>query len=162
MENEDGRGGRSLGKENGCEGVNGVLKILAGSVPLAIAAAVAGIFAVVELSEADRSRLEWDQHTRKAGIYEVILKSLDGFYENAQDPRRKKEEVLRALRLCELHCADEVVRAGNAFLDTVAVGAGASEEEQQRAMAAFRQRLRRDLQPSTALSLEEFRVWGSR
>ena len=139
-----------------------VWNTLATTAPLAIAAAVAGIFAVLELSEAERSRLEWDQHTRKAAIYEGILKSVDGFYENAEAPRRKKEEVLRALRLCELHCPDEVVKAGNSFLKTVAVGARASEEEQQRALAEFRMGLRRDLQPTTELSLEDFGVWGSR
>ena len=135
---------------------------LAATVPLAIAAAVAGIFAVLELSEAERSRLAWDQHTRKAEIYEGILKSVDGFYEKLKDQRRKKQEVLRALRLCELHCPDEVVKAGNAFLKTVAVGAKASEEEQQRALAEFRMGLRRDLQPATELSLEDLGVWGSR
>ena len=142
--------------------MNRVWNILATTVPLAIAATVTGIFAVFELSEAERSRLEWDQHTRKAEIYEGILESVDGFYENAQDQRRKKEEVLRALRLCELHCPDEVVKAGNAFLKTVAVGARASEEERQRTLAEFRLGLRRDLRPATDLSLGDFGVWGSR
>ena len=133
---------------------------LAVTVPL-IAAIIAGIFAVLQLSEAERSRLEWDQHTRKAEIYGGILESVNGFYENALDQRSKKEEVLRALRLCELHCPDVVVKAGNAFLKTVAVGVKASEEEQQRALAEFRLELRRDLQPSTKLSFEDFGVWIS-
>ena len=142
--------------------------ILAATVPLAIAAAIAGIFAVLELSEAERSRLEWDQHTRKAEVYEEILKSLDGFFEKTFDQqskefaieqRKKKEEVLRALRLCELHCPDVVVKAGNVFLKTVAVGTKTSEEEQQRALAEFRLGLRRDLQPSTELSHEDFGLW---
>ena len=141
--------------------MNRLLKILAASVPLA-AAAVAGYFAVLELSEAERKRLEWDQYVRKAEVYEEILTSLDGFYENAQDRRRKKDEVLRALRLCELHCPDEVVKAGNAFLKTVAVGAKDSEDEQQRALAELRLGLRRDLQPETKLSTDDFGVWGSK
>ena len=141
--------------------MNRLLKILAASVPLA-AAAVAGYFAVLELSEAERKRLEWDQYVRKAEVYEEILTSLDGFYENAQDRRRKKDEVLRALRLCELHCPDEVVKAGNAFLKTVAVGAKDSEDEQQRALAELRLGLRRDLQPETELSTGDFGVWGSK
>ena len=58
------------------EGVNRVCNTLAKTVPLAIATAIAGIFAVVELSEVERSRLEWDQHTRKAEIYGEILKSV--------------------------------------------------------------------------------------
>ena len=142
--------------------MNNVWNILSASLPLAVAAAVAGIFAVVELSESEWNRLEWDQRVRRSEIYEGILKSVDGFYESAPDQRRKKGEVLKALRLCELHCPDEVVRAGNVFLKSVAVGAEASEDEQQRALAAFRLGLRRDLQPDTELSNEEFYTWGSR
>ena len=115
-----------------------------------------------KLSEGERQRLEWDRHVRKAGIYAAILKSIDGFYERAEHPRRKKENVLAAMRLCELHCPDQVIKAGNAFIEKVAVGAKASEGEQQRALAAFRLSLRRDLQPKTELSIEDFRIWGSR
>lgn len=142
--------------------MNWLWKVLAASVPLLVAAAAAGVFALWELTEAEQKRLEWDQHTRKAEIYADILKSMDGFFENADRQRGKKDEVLRALRLCELYCPDDVVRAGNAFLGTVAVGANASEEEQQRALAAFRLGLRRDLQPATGLAIEDFRTWGSR
>ena len=118
-------------------------------------------FAVYKLYGVEQQRLEWDQYIRKARTYEDILKSLDGFYEGVTNARRKKNEVIKAFRLCELHCPDEVIRAGNAFLATVAVGARSSEEQQQSTMKAFRLGLRRDLKPETELSIKELRAWNS-
>lgn len=135
-------------------------QLLTVTIPL-LAVLIPGAIAVWELSSVQRRQLEWDRHVRKAGIYAAILKSIDGFYERAEQPREKKENVLAAMRLCELHCPDKVIEAGNAFLETVAVGAKASEEA-QRALATFRLRLRRDLQPETELSVKDFRSWGSR
>ena len=137
------------------------MKVLTTTIPL-LGVLFTVAFGIWELSEVTRKQLEWDRHVRKAEIYAAILKHMDGFYENTEDPRRKKGEVLKALRLCELHCPDEVIRAGNAFMETIAVGAKASEQEQQRTLAVFRLGLRRDLQPETELSLKDFRVWGNR
>ena len=127
-----------------------------------IAALVTGVFGIYGLGEAARQRLEWDQYTRKAEIYETVLREMGGFYENAKNARARKDKVLEAFRLCELHCPDQIIRAGNAFLNTVAVGARSSEEEQQQALGMLREEMRRDLWPESKLSIEEFRSWGSR
>ena len=135
--------------------------ILAGTVPLVIAV-VTGVFAMWELSEAEQSRLEWDKHVRKTEVYVEILESIEGFYESVEEQQTKRENFLKAFRLCELHCPDAVFRDGNAFLDTVAVGSQASEEEQRRALATFRLGLRRDLLPKSDVGMEEFRIWAAK
>ena len=135
--------------------------ILAGTGPLVIAV-VTGVFAIWELSETERNKLEWDKHVRKTEVYVEILGSIEGFYESVEEQKTKRERFLKVFRLCELHCPDAVFRDGNVFLDTVAVGSQASEEEQRRAHVAFRLGLRRDLLPETDVGMEEFRIWAAR
>lgn len=119
------------------------------------------VFGIWKLSKAQREKLDWDRYGRKASIYANILSSVDGFYEDTQDPQ-KKVEFLEALRLGELYAPDAVIRAGNTFLERVAVGSAASQEQKEQALALFRLGLRRDLQPKTRLSIKDFRIWGSR
>ena len=138
-------------------------KLASSAVLVALIGALCGVFlAVYELYKVEQQRLDWDQYIRKEKTYEEILKSLDGFYEGTTNAQRKKDVVIKALRLCELHCPDEVVRAGNAFLRTVSVGATSSEEQQQRRIKEFRLGLRRDLKPETELSIKDIELWSSK
>ena len=137
-----------------------MVKVLSNLIPLlAILGTVA--FGIWKHYKVERERLEWDRYERKAKIYTNILTYLEGFYGSADGQKEKKDEFLKALRLCELHCPDEIIKAGNAFLETVAVDANASDEEKERALAVFRLSLRRDLHPETDLSIENYRFWSS-
>ena len=120
---------------------------------------IPGAIGIWELSRVERRQLEWDQRVRKMVVYADILKSMEGFYENVENPQGKRGDYFKALRLCELHCPDDVIKAGNAFIKTVAVGAKTSQQEKRRALNLFRLGLRRDLQPETALSIKDFHNW---
>lgn len=125
-----------------------------------IASLLAGAFGVYQLWLVERQKFKWDQHIRKAEIYEAVSRAMNGFYEEVGS-KEKRAAALEEFRVCELVCPDHIVRAATGFLKTVAVGSGASEEDQQRALGELRLKMRRDLHPDTELSVEDFRIWGA-
>lgn len=108
----------------------------------------------------EHSKLKWEKHVRKEDRYRGFLESISGFYIASQD-REQKEKFLQELKLAWLYCPDNVIKAGNAFLDTVATGAESSDEEKERALAEFEMALRRDLHGKTKLTVGDHRDWRS-
>ena len=108
----------------------------------------------------EHSRLKWEKHIRKEDTYRALLESVGGFYVTSQD-EEQKEKFLQELRLAWLYCHDDVIKAGNAFLGTVATGAQFSDEEKERTLAEFVIALRRDLDGKTELTVEDHRNWRS-
>ena len=108
----------------------------------------------------ERSRLKWEKCIRKEDRYRGFLESIQGFYVTSQN-EEQKEKFLRELRLAWLYCPDDVIKAGNAFLGTVATGAQSSDEVKERALAEFEIALRRDLHGKTELTFEDHRIWHS-
>ena len=109
----------------------------------------------------ERSRLKWEKHMRKEDTYRALLESVDGFYVTSQQDKEQKGKFLQELRLAWLYCHDDVIKAGNAFLGTVATGAQSSDEEKERTLAEFVIALRRDLDGKTELTVEDHRNWRS-
>ena len=93
------------------------------------------------------SKRKWEEYQRKEERYNSLLTSLKGFYVGA-DPgtaTEQKEEFLRQLVLSWMYCPDVVIEAAYKFLELVAVGAQASDEEKERAVGAFVLEVRKDL-----------------
>ena len=107
-----------------------------------------------------RSRLKWEVRVRKEERYRAFLESIRGFYEASQD-QIKKDCFLDEMRLVWLYCPDDVIRAGHAFLDTVAVGKKSSDEEKEQALAEFVLSLRRDIHGKTELTIKDHRILTS-
>ena len=108
----------------------------------------------------ERSKLKWEERTRKEKRYQGFLESIHGFYVTSQD-EKQKEKFLQELKLAWLYCPDDVIKAGNTFLGTVATGAQSSDEVKERALAEFEIALRRDLHGKTELTVEDHRIWRS-
>ena len=108
----------------------------------------------------ERSKLKWEKHIRKEKRYRGFLESIHGFYVTSQD-EEEKEKFLQELRLAWLYCPDDVIKAGNDFLGTVATGGQSSDEVKERALAEFDIALRRDLYGKTKLTFEDHRIWRS-
>ena len=108
----------------------------------------------------ERSKLTWEKHIRKEDRYRGFFESIRRFYVMPQNKEQKKKFV-HELRLAWLYCPDDVIKAGNAFLDTVAAGTRFSDEEKERALAEFEIALRRDLHGKTELTVEDHRNWRS-
>ena len=108
----------------------------------------------------ERSKLKWEKYKRKEDRYRGFLESIHGFYVTSQD-KEQKEQFLQELRLAWLYCPDDVVKAGNAFLGTVATGGQSSDEVKERALAEFEIALRRDLHGKTELTVKDHRNWRS-
>ncbi len=108
----------------------------------------------------ERSKLKWEKQIRKEDRYLGFLEAVHGFYVTSNDKERK-EQFIRELRLAWLYCPDDVITAGNAFLDTVAIGVQFSDENKEHALAEFVIALRRDLHGKTKLRVEDHRNWRS-
>ena len=112
-----------------------------------------------------KSKLTWEQHIRKEERYKGILLSVTGFHatsqEEDQENKERKDKFIQELRIAWLYCPDDVIRAGNAFLATVATGVQASNEDRDRALAAFVIALRLDLHGETTLTNEDYKNWSS-
>ena len=109
----------------------------------------------------EHAKLRWEKRLRKEERYKAFHESIRGFYVASQDTEQK-EQFLQELRLAWLYCPDDVIKAGNAFLRTVATGAHCSDEEKERVLAEFVIALRRDLHGrKTKLTVEDHHVWRS-
>ena len=108
----------------------------------------------------ERSKLKWEKRIRKEDRYIGFLNSIRGFYVASQD-KEQKETFLQELRLAWLYCPDDVIKTGNAFLDTVATGVQSSDEVKERVLAEFEIALRRDLHGKTELTVKDHRNWRS-
>lgn len=106
------------------------------------------------------AKLRWEKHKRKQDRYQGFLESVSGFYVSSQDAEQK-EKFIQELRLAWLYCPDEVIKVGNAFLDAVTTGAGASDEDKEQALADFELALRRDLYGKTKLTIRDLRILRS-
>jgi len=126
---------------------------------------LAGILAW--LANEERKR-KWEEYKRKEERYIPLLRSLKGFYANADltsdQARKLKDEFLNQLNLCWLYCPDEVIRKGYSFLQTVFMGESRTDEEKQKALGDFILSLRKDLFACrfwllrrTSLSVEDFK-----
>ena len=125
---------------------------------LAVVVPLVGAIVVWCLNECAKRR--WEKYKRKEERYLTLLKSLRGFYVNSQN-RDQKEDFIQELRLAWLYCPDEVIKAGNAFLETVATNANSLDETKEGALAVFVLALRRDLNVKTKLAVGDHRNWGS-
>ena len=121
-------------------------------IPLAVA--------IVAWSLNECAKLKWEKHKQKQYRYKGFLKAMRGFYAGSQDAAQK-EEFIQELRLAWLYCPDEVIQAGNAFLDTMTTGAGISDDDKEQALANFELALRRDLYGKTKLTSQDFRIFRS-
>ena len=108
----------------------------------------------------ERKKLQWEERTRKEDRYRGFMESVQGFYALSQD-KGEKEKFLQELRLAWLYCPDEVIQAGNVFLDTVSTGAKSSAEQRDQALAEFEIALRRDLYGKTQLTVGDHRIWSA-
>lgn len=117
-----------------------------------------GAIAVWCLNELAKRR--WERYKRKEERYVSLLNSLRGFYVSPQDAKQK-ERFLEEFRLAWLYCPDKVIKAGNAFLATLAIGAKCSDQEKESALAGFVLALRNDLNSSTKLKVDDHRNWQS-
>jgi hypothetical protein len=127
-----------------------ILTILSAVIPLAVAVFVWGSTEV--------SRLRMDAYQRKEAHYVELVKALNGFYVATQK-RETKAHFLQQMNICGLHCPDDVVRAGNAFLDTVQTGAGKTSSQRDQAASGFFLAMRRDLRPGTNLGDTDLRFF---
>ena len=125
-----------------------------------IAVLVPLVVAIVAWYLNQHGKLEWEKRLQKEDRYRAFLESISGFYIESQD-KGKKEKFIQEMRLALLYCPDDVIRAGNAFLDTVATGKESSDGKKERALAEFALVLRRDLHGKTKLTIEDWRNWGS-
>lgn len=108
----------------------------------------------------ERKKLQWEERIRKEDRYRGFMESVQGFYELSQD-KGEKEKFLQELRLAWLYCPDEVIQAGNVFLDTVSTGDQSSTEQRNQALAEFEIALRRDLYGKTQLTVGDHRIWSA-
>lgn len=124
-------------------------------IPLAVA--------IIVWSLNECAKLKWEKHKRKEDRYKGFLESVSGFYVSSHDSHDagQKEKFIKELRLAWLYCPDEVIRAGNAFLDAVTTGAGTSDDDKEQALADFELALRRDLYGKTKLTIRDFRSFRS-
>lgn len=103
------------------------------------------------------SKIKWQMRKQKERRYKAFLESMEGYYA-ARENKEKKDRFLSELRLAYLYCPDDVIRAGNTFLDTVEVGANSSDGKRKQALAEFELSLRRDIYGRTALTTNDYRV----
>nr|QIJ55927.1 hypothetical protein mgb_00014 [uncultured bacterium] len=108
----------------------------------------------------ERKKFQWEKHKRKEDRYRGFIESIQGFYVLSQD-KGEKEKFIKELRLAWLYCPDEVIQAGNAFLDTVSTGVESSAEQKEQALAEFKIALRRDLYGKTRLTVGDHRIWSA-
>jgi hypothetical protein len=86
-----------------------------------------------------------DQYQRKEESYKELLRSLDGFYVNAENAERKIEEFLNQLTIAWLYCPDEIIQKGYTFLDTVHTDEVAADKNKEDALGDFVSSIRTDL-----------------
>ncbi len=103
-----------------------------------------------------------DQYQRKETSYKELLRSLRGFYVDAEGADDLKLEFLQQLNLSWLYCPDDVIRKGYAFLETIHTAHLTSDEEKELALGAFVAAVRKDilsrnLVRSTRLTAADFK-----
>ena len=102
------------------------------------------LFAIMAWSLNESAKLEWAQYTRKEESYRNLLESSRGFYSSTRNAQLR-QKFLDELNKCWLYASDDVIKKGYIFLESVSVGSGKTEVEQQQAMGEFVVAIRNDL-----------------
>lgn len=108
-----------------------------------------------------RKRLA-DQYQHKEANYKELLRSLRGFYIDAEDASTLRADFLNQLNVSWLYCPDEVIKKGYAFLDTVHDHQQRTDSDREKAMGEFVAAIRKDLLSrklvrKSSLSASDFR-----
>jgi len=110
----------------------------------------------------------WEEYQRKEGKYQVLLKSLKGFYTSASPEEAKvlKQAFLEQLDLCWLYCPDEVIKKAYVFLSCVHTNIRCTDEEKEKALGDLVLAIRKDLLSrkivrKTKLKPEDFKILRS-
>lgn len=111
----------------------------------------------------ERRKRRADQYQRKEASYRELLRSLIGFYKNAENAEIKREEFLNQLNLAWLYCPDEIIRKGYAFIDTVHTDNISADKDKEKALGEFVAAIRNDLisrklVSQTSLTSKDFRI----
>ncbi len=109
----------------------------------------------------EKSKLELEKRVRRQERHEKLLTHLKGFYVFTENAKEDKEKFLEEWRLAFLYCSDDVIRSGNAFLDTVAADQKSSSEERGQMVREFVMALRRDIYGETQLTTDDWRNYSS-
>lgn len=99
----------------------------------------------------------WDRQQQRIASYQQIVDHLPGFTVNQRNPN-EVDAALREFRRLWIFAPDEVIRTGNAFIDTVRTGVQVPDEDKKRALAEFVLAMRRDATFSSALVPSFFRT----
>ena len=111
-----------------------------------------------------RKRL-WEEYRRKEEKYQLLLKSLKGFYTSASPEEAKvlKQSFLEQVNLCWLYCPDEVIKKAYVFLSCVHTNIRCTDEEKEKALGELVLAIRKDLLSrkmvrKTELKPEDFKI----
>ena len=110
----------------------------------------------------ERSKLSWEQYKRKEESYKELVLAVKGFTVQTHS-KELKDKYLDQLNICWLYAPYEVIKNGYAFLDSVFIGAEATEEQRQELLGTFILSIRKDLlsrknTKSTSLTNKSFRT----
>lgn len=121
-----------------------------------IIAATIAVLGYVVKGKVDTQARERQQREDR---YRGMLTAMQGFYVSSED-KELKQKFVDELNQAYLYASDDVMRAGNEFLDTVKIKPEPSaEEESKSALANLVLAMRKDLR-KTKLSASEFETWA--
>jgi len=107
----------------------------------------------------------WEEYQRKEEKYQVLLRSLKGFYTSASPEEAKglKQAFLEQLDLCWLYCPDEVIKKAYVFLSCVHTNIRCTDEKKEKALGELVLAIRKDLLSrktvrKTKLKPEDFKI----
>ena len=111
-------------------------------------------------AETDRQR---DEQKWKEERYEILLRSLSGFKVRSLNAE-VIDRFVQELELCWVYCPDEVIKAGNQFLNTVSVPGTECPrvlDPKELAVAELYLAIRRDTRPATGLTVRDWCLRGA-
>ena len=110
------------------------------------------------LNEWNKRREE--RRKNKEERYTTFLATSNGFYTSTENTSLLKNEFIKELRLAWLYCPDDVIKKGNAFIQTVQTGRPHSDFEKERAFFEFVIVLRKEIYGKTELTQDDHHLWG--
>lgn len=140
------------------------------------------VIAIVAWALNMRGRLNWEKQKRKEERYRGILEVIHGFYSGSGSTVDEQtfESFMKEWRLAWVYCPDEVILAGNRFLQSVVnfsntklLQAETSDDEElsrlvemaagenrsaRELLAQFVLEIRRDIQRKTKLTTQDYGV----
>ena len=92
----------------------------------------------------ENSKIAHENYVRREQRYSILVSCIHGFSVDTDD-KDMRDKFIKELDQCWLYCSDEVILKAYSFLDTVARGSIATENDQKKGLGELILSIRKDL-----------------